>query len=143
MQRPGHLGRRRGPDGPWEATGQPDAAAEDETSPPGTLNVPHGLSPRRTSESPFWRQPHYLTLSRLAPQQMIAVGGSIGTGLFVGSGGALSQGGPGALLIDFLLIGFMVLMTCQAIGEMSILYPVSGGFYALAVRMLDPAWGFA
>jgi len=74
---------------------------------------------------------------------MIAVGGSIGTGLFVGSGGALSQGGPAALLIDFLIIGFMVLMTCQAIGEMSILYPVSGGFYALAVRMLDPAWGFA
>lgn len=74
---------------------------------------------------------------------MTAVGGSIGTGLFVGSGGALSQGGPGALLIDFLIIGFMVLMTCQAIGEMSILYLVSGGFYALAVRMLDPAWGFA
>jgi amino acid transporter len=74
---------------------------------------------------------------------MIAVGGSIGTGLFIGSGGALARGGPAAVLIDFLIIGFMVLMTCQAIGEMSILYPVSGGFYARAVRMLDPAWGFA
>jgi amino acid transporter len=75
--------------------------------------------------------------------QMIAVGGSIGTGLFIGSGGALSVGGPAALIIDWLIVGFMVLMTCQAIGEMAILYPLSGGFYALAVRMLDPAWGFA
>lgn len=74
---------------------------------------------------------------------MIAVGGSIGTGLFIGSGGALSVGGPAAIIIDWLIIGFMVLMTCQAIGEMAILYPLSGGFYALAVRMLDPAWGFA
>ncbi|KIM23647.1 hypothetical protein M408DRAFT_252628 [Serendipita vermifera MAFF 305830] len=75
--------------------------------------------------------------------QMIAVGGSIGTGLFIGSGGALAVGGPAALLLDWIIIGFMVLMTCQAIGEMAILYPLSGGFYALAVRMLDPAWGFA
>jgi yeast amino acid transporter len=74
---------------------------------------------------------------------MIAVGGSIGTGLFIGSGGALAVGGPGAVIIDWIIMGFMVLMTCQAIGEMAILYPLSGGFYALAVRMLDPAWGFA
>lgn len=37
--------------------------------------------------------------------QMIAIGGSIGAGFFVGSGGALSTGGPGSLLIDFLIIG--------------------------------------
>lgn len=37
--------------------------------------------------------------------QMIAIGGSIGAGFFVGSGGALHKGGPGSLLIDFLIIG--------------------------------------
>lgn len=36
---------------------------------------------------------------------MIAIGGSIGAGLFVGSGGALSTGGPAALLIGFSIIG--------------------------------------
>jgi amino acid transporter len=36
---------------------------------------------------------------------MIAIGGSIGAGLFVGSGGALSRGGPAALLICFSIIG--------------------------------------
>ena len=38
---------------------------------------------------------------------MIAIGGSIGAGLFVGSGGALARGGPAALLICFSLIGFV------------------------------------
>jgi yeast amino acid transporter len=39
---------------------------------------------------------------------MIAIGGSIGAGFFVGSGGALAKGGPGSLLIDFLIIGIMM-----------------------------------
>ncbi|KAF8647298.1 hypothetical protein AX16_006816 [Volvariella volvacea WC 439] len=75
--------------------------------------------------------------------QMIAVGGSIGTGLFVGSGSALNAGGPGGVLIAWLLIGIMLINVTQAIGEMSILYPVSGGFYTLAVRFLDPSFAFA
>jgi len=41
--------------------------------------------------------------------QMIAIGGSIGTGLFVGSGSALATGGPASLLIAFGLIGIMFL----------------------------------
>lgn len=39
---------------------------------------------------------------------MIAIGGSIGAGLFVGSGSALSRGGPGALILDFGIIGIMI-----------------------------------
>lgn len=38
---------------------------------------------------------------------MIAIGGSIGAGLFVGSGSALRTGGPGSLLIDFAIIGIV------------------------------------
>ncbi|KAF8964469.1 APC amino acid permease [Flammula alnicola] len=75
--------------------------------------------------------------------KMIAVGGSIGTGLFVGSGGALRSGGPAGVLISWILIGIMLINVTQAIGEMSILYPVSGGFYTLAVRFLDPSFAFA
>ncbi|KAF9473602.1 APC amino acid permease [Pholiota conissans] len=75
--------------------------------------------------------------------KMIAVGGSIGTGLFVGSGSALRQGGPAGVLIAWILIGVMLINVTQAIGEMSILYPVSGGFYTLAVRFLDPSFAFA
>lgn len=74
---------------------------------------------------------------------MIAVGGSIGTGLFVGSGSALNSGGPAGVLIAWILIGVMLINVTQALGEMSILYPVSGGFYTLAGRFLDPSFSFA
>ncbi|KXN92037.1 Amino-acid permease inda1 [Leucoagaricus sp. SymC.cos] len=74
---------------------------------------------------------------------MISVGGSIGTGLFVGSGSALAAGGPAGVLIAWLLIGIMLINVTQAIGEISILYPVSGGFYTWAVRFLDPSFAFA
>lgn len=75
--------------------------------------------------------------------QMIAIGGSIGTGLFVGSGGALSRGGPASLLIAFALIGVMLYSTVHALGEMAVIFPVAGSFSAYSTRFLDPAWGFA
>lgn len=51
--------------------------------------------------------------------QMIAIGGSIGAGLFVGSGSALNSGGPGSLVIDFMIIGMMLLFTVNALGELA------------------------
>ncbi|KAE8449811.1 hypothetical protein EG329_007287 [Mollisiaceae sp. DMI_Dod_QoI] len=75
--------------------------------------------------------------------QMIAIGGSIGAGLFVGSGSALNSGGPASLIIDFIIIGFMLLLTVNALGELAALYPVAGSFYNYSVRFIDPAWGFA
>merc|ERR1712227_870773 len=74
---------------------------------------------------------------------MIAIGGSIGAGLFVGSGGALAKGGPASLLIDFSLIGIMMINVVYALGEMAIMFPISGGFYTYSVRFIDPSWGFA
>lgn len=74
---------------------------------------------------------------------MIAIGGSIGAGFYVGSGGALATGGPGSLLIDFLLIGIMMFNVVYALGEMAVIYPVSGGFYTYSTRFIDPSWGFA
>ncbi|KAH8909551.1 amino-acid permease inda1 [Coniochaeta sp. PMI_546] len=75
--------------------------------------------------------------------QMIAIGGSIGAGLFVGSGGALSSGGPASLIICYMIVGIMLLFTCQALAEMAVLYPVNGAFYTYVVRFVDPSWGFA
>ncbi|KAI0185205.1 amino-acid permease inda1 [Xylaria flabelliformis] len=74
---------------------------------------------------------------------MIAIGGSIGAGFFVGSGSALNVGGPGFLLIDFIIIGIMMFNVVYALGELAVMYPVSGGFYTYASRFIDPAWGFA
>lgn len=75
--------------------------------------------------------------------QMIAIGGSIGSGLFVGSGQSLAQGGPAAVVIAFCVVGIMLYCTVQALGEMAVLFPVAGSFSAYSTRFLDPAWGFA
>lgn len=75
--------------------------------------------------------------------QMIAIGGSIGTGLFVGSGQALATGGPASLVLSFVLTGLMLYCTVHALGEMAVLFPVAGSFSAYSTRFLDPAWGFA
>ncbi|POR33743.1 Amino-acid permease inda1, partial [Tolypocladium paradoxum] len=74
---------------------------------------------------------------------MIAIGGSIGAGFFVGSGGALNKGGPASLLICFSVVGFMVFNVVFALGELAVMYPISGGFYTYATRFIDPSFGFA
>ncbi|KAH7139622.1 amino acid permease/ SLC12A domain-containing protein [Dactylonectria estremocensis] len=75
--------------------------------------------------------------------QMIAFGGSIGTGLFVASGVALYRGGPASLLMAFVITGIMQFFTMQALGELSVAFPVGGSFANYSTRFLDPSWGFA
>ncbi|KAF2867911.1 AAT family amino acid transporter [Massariosphaeria phaeospora] len=75
--------------------------------------------------------------------QMIAIGGSIGTGLFVGSGSALQAGGPASLVLAYGLIGIMLYCTVHALGELAVAFPVAGSFAVYASRFIDPAWGFA
>lgn len=75
--------------------------------------------------------------------QMIAIGGSVGTGLFVASGKSLSEGGPASLLIAYTFIGFMLYCTMHALGELAVAFPVAGSFSTYSTRFLDPSWGFA
>lgn len=75
--------------------------------------------------------------------QMIAIGGAIGTGLFVGSGKALAKGGPAGLLIDWGLIGTMMYGMVQALGELAVTFPTGGTFVQYNTRFIAPSWGFA
>jgi yeast amino acid transporter len=75
--------------------------------------------------------------------QMIAIGGAIGTGLFIGSGSALATGGPLALLLGFGIVGIMLFNTVHALGELAVLFPIAGSFSVYSTRFIDPAWGFA
>jgi len=74
---------------------------------------------------------------------MIAIGGSIGAGFFVGSGAALATGGPASLFLDFSIMGIMIFNVVYALGELAVMYPVSGSFYTYSTRFIDPSWGFA
>ncbi|MCP8857218.1 amino acid permease [Latilactobacillus fuchuensis] len=74
---------------------------------------------------------------------MIALGGSIGTGLFVTSGSAIAKAGPGGALLAYCGIGIMVFFLMTSLGEMATYLPVSGSFSTYATRFVDPALGFA
>lgn len=74
--------------------------------------------------------------------QLIAIGGSIGTALFVSIGGGLYRGGPGNLLVAFTLQSCVLAMVNNSIAEMNTAYPVSGGFIRLAGKWVDDALGF-
>ncbi|MGP5227712.1 amino acid permease [Arthrobacter rhombi] len=63
--------------------------------------------------------------------QMIAIGGAIGTGLFMGAGGRLAEAGPG-LVIAFAVCGFFAFLILRALGELVLHRPTSGSFVSYA-----------
>ncbi|BGP50979.1 hypothetical protein JCM10450v2_006905 [Rhodotorula kratochvilovae] len=75
--------------------------------------------------------------------QMIALGGTIGTGLFVGAGSALNTGGTAGIFIGYTIMGMVVYSMMVALGELTTQYPVRGAFVHHANRFLDPSVGFA
>ncbi|KAK4093910.1 hypothetical protein ACCO45_013527 [Purpureocillium lilacinum] len=75
--------------------------------------------------------------------QMIAIGGTIGTGLFLGTGKSLATGGPASMLICYAIIGAIVFVTMLCLGEMAAFIPVAGSFCTYVGRFVDDAFGFA
>ena len=74
--------------------------------------------------------------------QLIAIGGSIGTALFVSIGTGLYHGGAASLLIAYTIQSCVLAMVNNCVAEMSTAYPVSGGFIRLAGKWVDDALGF-
>ncbi|CCC68874.1 hypothetical protein NCAS_0B07900 [Naumovozyma castellii] len=76
-------------------------------------------------------------------QTMIAIGGAIGSGLFVGSSTALRTGGPAGLIIGWGLTSTMIYSMVMALGELAVVFPVAGGFTTYATRFVDESFGYA
>jgi lysine-specific permease len=74
---------------------------------------------------------------------MIAMGGAIGTGIFLALGATINQAGPGGALVAYACIGVMVYFLMTSLGEMAAFMPVSGSFETYASKFIDPAFGFA
>jgi L-asparagine transporter-like permease len=72
---------------------------------------------------------------------MIGLGGAIGTGLFLGSGLAISQAGP-AVIIAYIVCGAIALIIAWALAEMVIIHPTAGSFGVLAHSYIAPSVGF-
>ncbi|KAL4062544.1 amino acid permease/ SLC12A domain-containing protein [Scleroderma citrinum] len=72
--------------------------------------------------------------------QMIAIAGTLGTGLFLGSGKALSGAGPVGALLAYALVGTVAYSSLCSIGEMTCHAPISGTFPHFGIPTLDPAF---
>ncbi|KAG8532317.1 uncharacterized protein KY384_003958 [Bacidia gigantensis] len=75
--------------------------------------------------------------------QFIAIGGTIGTGLFLGIGRALTQAGPLSLFLGYLFTGIAVYGMVQSLGEMATWLPIPGAIPQFCARYVDGALGFA
>lgn len=105
----------------------------------------HGSVQERRLSTSEWDK-FGATKRGLSPRhvQLMAIGGSIGTGLFVGIGRSLSTAGPLSLLLGYLFWGCLVIWPCNlCVGEMMAYLPVRGTIFELAARFIDPALGFA
>lgn len=74
--------------------------------------------------------------------QMIAIGGAIGVGLFLGSGGRLAAAGP-ALVLSYAAAGIAAFFVMRALGELVLYRPTSGSFVEYASEFIGPWAAFA
>ncbi|MFJ3905691.1 amino acid permease [Streptomyces sp. NPDC090025] len=97
------------------------ADREDGAAHPGPGGLGHGLKQRHLS--------------------MIALGGVIGAGLFVGSGAGIAAAGP-SIVVAYTISGVLVMLVMRMLGEMSAANPASGSFSVHAERAFGPWAGF-
>ncbi|KAE9581595.1 Amino-acid permease GAP3 [Colletotrichum fructicola] len=78
------------------------------------------------------------------PRQVhiISLGSNIGSGVFIATGKALSTGGPGNMVLAYLMVCSCVWAVLQSLSEMTIAFPVSGNYIDYADRWVDPALAF-
>ena len=74
---------------------------------------------------------------------MIAIGGSIGTGLFLASGATIASAGPGGALLAYALIGVMIYFLMTSLGELATHNPTSGAFFTYGTKYVEGGFGFA
>ncbi|GME99934.1 unnamed protein product [[Candida] boidinii] len=85
---------------------------------------------------------NYKTKRLLKPRHihLIAIGGSIGTGLFVTIGSGLTKAGPAGLFMAFTIYSIIVLLVALSIGEIICYLPIDSPFISFAGRLVDPAF---
>ncbi|WP_433334636.1 amino acid permease [Spirillospora sp. CA-294931] len=74
--------------------------------------------------------------------QMLAIGGTIGTGLFLGAGENIAKAGP-SLIITYAVAGLALFFVMRALGELLTYRRAEGGFAGYAREFLGPFWGYA
>lgn len=73
---------------------------------------------------------------------MISIGGTIGTGLFLGAGQVVSAAGPVGAVVAFLFGSMVMYLALLCLGELAVAMPVSGSFQSYAGKFISPGVGF-
>ncbi|WP_194409292.1 amino acid permease [Microbacterium cremeum] len=106
---------------------------------PEQSELPNALPHTTATQVPLRRLQRSMDARHLI---MIALGGVIGSGLFLSSGYTISQAGPLGAIIAYLIGAFVVWLVMACLGELALAYPVSGAFHIYAARSIGPATGF-
>ncbi len=121
----------------------PARAATDEEAGAGGPADPKQHPPNAKVAAAFAELAHAKRGLQQRHIQMIALAGTIGTGLFLATGRALANGGPLGLLLGYAVVGVLVCAVVFSVAEMSALVPLSGGVVRHAEYFADPALAFA
>ncbi|PHH64783.1 hypothetical protein CDD81_4045 [Ophiocordyceps australis] len=97
-------------------------------------------SPRDVETSPEAGLDRSLSARHLV---FLAIGGCVGTGIFISTGPALAQSGPVSLLIAYAFVGLVTYSIMVSLGEMCSFMPITGCFTTYATRLLSPSAGFS
>ncbi|WP_346355353.1 amino acid permease [Azotosporobacter soli] len=73
---------------------------------------------------------------------MISIGGTIGTGLFMGAGQVISDAGPVGAILAFIFGGLVMYLALLCLGELAVAMPVAGSFQTYALQFISPGVGF-
>ncbi|KAF2115420.1 histidine permease [Lophiotrema nucula] len=89
-------------------------------------------------------QPHELQRKLKSRHlQFVAIGGTVGTGVFIASGTSIATAGPVGALLAYAFVGTLVYSVMLSLAEMATYIPISGAFTRYAARFVDPSLGFS
>lgn len=119
------------------------SAAEDIVPKEGsTKSVAHSASDveKQTPVAPNGELQRKLSSRHL---QFVAIGGTVGTGVFIASGTSIATAGPVGALLAYIFVGTLVYSVMLSLAEMATYLPIAGAFTQYAARFVDPSLGFA
>lgn len=117
------------------------SSSDRNVSDPEKIVYDNGAVPRSPPADSRADQTHRQLKSRHI--QLIGIGGTIGTALYVQIGKGLLQGGPASLFLAFTLWCSVILAVTMCMAEMVTYLPISSPFIRFAGRWVDEAFGFA
>jgi amino acid transporter len=129
-----------------EAKSQATGAPQETITPAPRDNISEKTDVHSSSDLEKQLTPHEPQLQRKLKSrhlQFVAIGGTVGTGVFIASGTSIATAGPVGALLAYAFVGTLVYSVMLSLSEMSTYLPIAGAFTRYAARFVDPSLGFS